>query len=169
MRITYNSFWEVLPGQTGRETGREFFTDTLGVRPGDVQLLAEAVVGNLHLGLFGTEETAADNRLQTPGRMPDWVSNTPPSGSFDFAVGSHPLFINEHTAWKRAETQALKNLASGIEVRVQALDRRLDQLQAGARFLQSDIYADWFEVAGRWRDDRNVYVLIRARAVSVLE
>ena len=169
MRITYNSFWEVLPGQTGRETGREFFTDTLGVRPGDVQLLAEAVVGNLHLGLFGTEEIAADNRLRTPGRMPDWVQSTPQSDGDDFAVGSHPLFINEHTAWTRAESNALKNLASGTEVRVQMLERRLDHIQAGARFLQSDIYADWFEVAARWRDDRNVYVLIRARAVSVLE
>ncbi|AXJ02428.1 hypothetical protein CYPRO_3194 [Cyclonatronum proteinivorum] len=169
LRVSYNSFWEVLPGQTGRETGREFFTDTLGVQPTDVQLLGEAVIGNLHLGLFGSTVMNADHRLRTPGRRPDWVLQTPTSETYDFGVGSHPAFINEHTAWKRAEIQALKNLAAGLEVRVQLLDRRLNALQGGARFLQSDIYADWFEVAARWRDDRNVYVLVRARAVSVLE
>ncbi|MCC5934485.1 MAG: hypothetical protein JJU35_09545 [Balneolales bacterium] len=169
MRVTYNSFWEITPGRTGRETGREVFTDTLGTRPNEPDLIAEAVLGSMHLALFGSTQSRTDSRLRPPGRRPAWVDTPPQNDQFSYGTGAHPLFINEQTSWKQAELNALKNLASTIEVRVQQLDRFLNQSQEGARFFQTDVYADWFEVAARWRDERNVYVLVRARAVSVLE
>ncbi len=163
LRLSYTTFWEQLPDDSFRKTGREIHIDTLGAEKDDLLLLTGSSAGRMTVAAAGTEEIPSLSSVpRTPGPQPVWVRQTPDSESGMYAVGFHTVYYNEQESWKRAELQALLSLARSYNTEHRRLERTLNGASEALTLQTSRVTIASFRVVERWRDARTSYVLIHA-------
>lgn len=105
-------------------------------------------------------------------KPPSWISHIPSSRDWQYAMGTAEIsFKNEPRSWELATYRALVELAILVKSRTGALEKAAGETLAGASALEVDTVLKGFRVAGRWRDQKHVYVLGKvptAGAVSYL-
>lgn len=104
---------------------------------------------------------------------PVWIDDMPRNANWHYATGTAKVpFKDEAGSWELATYRALIKLAVNVGWKTRHSDQVVNQMIEGTDILSVDTRLEGFRVAARWRDDENLYVLVRvhrARAVSLLE
>ena len=94
---------------------------------------------------------------------PAWIKTLPQDAGWHYATGTVKApFKDEAGSWELAMYNALINLATVVGTKVRLLDKSFDQMVQGVRAHEVDTRLVGFRVAARWRDDKHLYVLVRA-------
>lgn len=93
--------------------------------------------------------------------MPSWVLETPSKPGWVLAQGTAPYYYkDEPGAWEVGTYRAVVELAMGQDVTVGNVERVTRGAAIGGTRVGVDSHLNGVRVAGRWRDERNVYVLV---------
>ena len=93
--------------------------------------------------------------------MPSWVQETPKKPGWIQAQGTAPYYYkDEPGSWEVGTYRALVELAMSQDVTVGSVERVTRGAAIGGMRVAVDFHLSGVRVVGRWRDDRNVFVLV---------
>lgn len=130
-------------------------------------------VGGHHWVFARTGGAAPQGKATFAAAMPGWLSEPPQKAGWRYAGGTAPVsYRDEPGSWDLATYRALVDLAFSVQVRTSRLERSFDGVMVEVTAQRIDTVLEGARVLGRWRDGKNVHVLVgvpAGGAASMLE
>ena len=167
IRVRAEYLQEILPNGSVAYRGERYAEDTLA-QPDTAGVISDrAFLPRMLLLLLASDSVfLTARRLPFAAQAPGWTEVTPSAGDGVYAVGTAAAHFNEYYSWKEAERQARRTLAFASSTRMQsAMESRTGGTANGALIASTETELRDVEIVERWRDDRRLFVLVRARVV----
>ena len=85
-----------------------------------------------------------------------------------YTVGISSLYFYEENAWLEAEKQARRQLAFTVSSRQRQVFKTIPDQEFGVTATSTSVKLFNTQVVERWRNDRMVFVLMRAREYEIV-